>query len=178
MRKEYGKALRAHFTRRMKEALPQFAPARITSVYLNRGERVFCWRASESVFGWIILSPSATGHQAFTVEVGWSSLGRFPELSMRPSVMGAAEVDLMSPPAEGALRVGTVSGNRERWWQLPDPALENPGSLTALAASLDPLTSSAAQAAVAPHVEDAMAELVDHAVPFLESLIAAIGTGR
>lgn len=83
MRKEDGKALREAFAREMRARLPEFEPLSTASKYLFPGERVDHRRPLDSVLCIVILVPSRKDTDEFTVEIGWSKRGRFPELGMR-----------------------------------------------------------------------------------------------
>ena len=171
MRKEYGRVLRRLFDERMRAELPQFEPVRLTSDYVWPGERLFRWDAGEGLYCWVILNPSAKGQQSFTVEVGWSCLGRFPELGSRPSVMAPPSLDEVAEMPEGTLRVASIRDGGDAWWELPDPALEKPGDLQALLESMGPIRGEAAAAEVEPLVIDAIEQVRRHGVPYLEALV-------
>jgi hypothetical protein len=79
MRKEYGKVLRQYFSKKMKEKLPEFKEEKIKSMYLWPGERAFSQSFPDSLKCWIVLSPSPKDYDEFTVLIGWSTLGRYPE---------------------------------------------------------------------------------------------------
>ncbi len=178
MRKEYGKALRELFARGMRDRFPQFAPARVSSRYVFPGERLFRWAPAESLHCWVILSPDGKGREAFYVEIGWSRLGRFPELGMRPSCADPRSADVAGE-RECVVRLRSLREPHDSGWELPDPALaatEGNASpedvVRALQRSLLPISPSQADADVAPLVEDAFTRLRDDGVPFLERVAA------
>jgi hypothetical protein len=171
MRKEYGKELRTLFPKRLREVAPEFEPARVSSTYLFAGERAFRWVPFEPVHCWIILSPSAKGHQAFTVEVGWSVYARFPELGMRPTPLPSLDAATAYPREECVVRVKELRTDQDQFWHLPDPAVENPGDMQALIRSLEPLPADDARAAVAPLVEEAISATVEHGLPYLKRFV-------
>lgn len=174
MRKEYRKAVRAAFTEGLAEAAPGFERVRVSSPLLFGGETVFRWSPRGGVVGWLLVVPDAK-RQAFTVEVGWSSSDRFPEFGMRPSVMLGAGDPWPVEPAEGFVRLGGLANGTDRWWELPDPAMERLGDVEALAASLEPVGDVAAARDAAAPVADALAHVTRYAVPFLEELAATRG---
>lgn len=82
MRKEYGKALRALFRAEMRRVASHFSETRVDSVFFFPGDRAYCWRATEQLHCWIILSPSKKDYDEFTVLIGWSKKARYPALSL------------------------------------------------------------------------------------------------
>ena len=172
MRKEYGKALRDMFTAEMKSQLPGFVPVKVTSPYIGPGERAFRWVPAEPLHCWILLCPDQKGREAFTVEVGWSRLGRFPELSMRPSSAvpspGRDELAL----DEYVCRLGEIVAGGDFWWELESN--ESPDTQEAymayLQAKVTPVSPQEAKRIVQPHVQDALDKLRFHGVPYLEEL--------
>ena len=80
MRKEYGKALRILFAVQMKQVVGHFEQVRVESTYFWPGDRAYRWQASDQLHCWIVLSPSKKDYDQFTVLVGWSKQGRYPEL--------------------------------------------------------------------------------------------------
>ncbi len=172
MRKEYGKALRELFTVEMNARLPQFLPIKVSSIYLFPGERAFRWIPAEPIHLWILLCPHQKGREAFTVEIGWSRLGRFPELSMRPSleVPSARRVEFAMD--EYVCRLGMLVSGGDYWWQLEDSEL--PDSQETYRAYLQsktiPVTPQDAIQVVRPQVQDAVDKLRLYAIPYLEEL--------
>jgi hypothetical protein len=65
--------------------LPQFRPTVVHSKYFWLGDRAFLWQAGDRLSCWIVLSPSLHHQDEFNVYLGWSRLGRFPELLIVPS---------------------------------------------------------------------------------------------
>ena len=84
MRKELSKAVRTEFTAAMARRLPQFVPVTIKSRYAWPGSRIFRWVSDPSLHFFVELFFDPKGDDSFGVEVGWSRLGRYPEVPMRP----------------------------------------------------------------------------------------------
>jgi hypothetical protein len=172
MRKEYGKALREAFERGMREKLPQFLPYKPgSSLYVVPGERVFRWIPEEPIHCFAIVAPGRTGGDDFTIEIGWSSEGRFPELGMRPSgapSAGRSEFDR----TEFVCRLSALWSKEDYWWPLADLDPMDPDSqMRYILASAKPLSPQEARDAVAPRVEDALDKLVRFGVPYLEEYL-------
>ena len=179
MRKEYGRVLRELFTERLHAEFPEFKPARVSSRYVSSAERPFRWIPIEPLHCWIILVPDGKGRQAFTVEIAWSQRSRFPELSMRPSVMSPPDAGAATGLSECAMRLSHTNG-KEAWWDLPDPALaaatagaNTEAYLAALQKSMQPLDPAQALADVAPRVASAIELLRTNGVPHLRTVAAA-----
>lgn len=170
MRKEYGNALRREFTAQMKVKLPQFHPVKISSIYVWPGERAFRWIPVEPIHLWILLCPDQKGREAFTVEIGWSRLGRFPELGMRPSFELPSSRRDEFKVDEYVCRLGVQAAGDDYWWELE--SLEGLDSQEAYMAYLrrqaNPISPQEATGAVRAHVGDAMEKLLLHGVPYLD----------
>ncbi len=118
MRKEYGNELRKQFTKRITSSFPDFEEIKIKSLYSIPGERVYRKVVSSALHLFITLVPQHSGDSTFTIELGWSKQGRFPELMMRPS--------LERPDEEGVFefdeylcRLLALTGDyNERFWRI------------------------------------------------------------
>jgi len=84
MRKELASAVRAEFAVAIKRRLPQFNPIKVASRFAWPGSRVFRWTHDASLHFFVELLFDPKGADAFAVEVGWSRLGRYPEVRARP----------------------------------------------------------------------------------------------
>lgn len=167
MRKEYGKALRDLFTSMMAERLPQFSPYGGKSMYLAPGERVFQWPVSDIVHLFVFCVPDERGHEAFTVEIGWSTLSRLPELSMRPS-FDPSENRKEFDQAEAVTRLPYLAGSDE-WWTIE--AISDPFSIEALMAKQEKLSTGEAKIRVKPFVADAMDLLLSTGMSYLNDFL-------
>jgi hypothetical protein len=175
MRKEYRKAVRARFIRSLSSALPGFELAKVRSPLLFGGETVFRWTVADTLHCFVILAPDPKGRQAFTVELAWSTAGRFPEGSARPTLVLGPGAPWPVDVPEGIVRLGDVRDGQDAWWSLPDPALERPGSLEALQESVAPVTPAAAMDRAEAPVDTAILALVDGGVGFFEMLAGRHG---
>ena len=175
MRREYRRAVEKLFAGVLADRLPGFEPVRVSSPLLIGGEKVYRWRATESLDTHVLLVPSPQGHQSFTVEIAWSDQGRFPESGMRPSVMLAPGDPWPTDVTEGIVRLGGLAGTSDAWWDLPDPAVENPGGLDALVESTKPIPPAVAAAHAEEPVSQALAGLERYGVPFVEAVVLAHG---
>ncbi len=166
MRKEYGAALRELFTVGLARACPQFTLVKKHSTLAGfPGERAYCWRISETVILWVVLVPDGK-REAFFVELGWSKKGRFPQLTMRPS--------LARPPDAGAeeeylCRLGELSRGNDFGWVVEELRLgaTQQEVMAYITAQTQPISPDVARARVLPHAEEALRELVQHGLPFL-----------
>ena len=171
MRKEYGKALRSLFTARMKAELPRFEETRVSSMYFWPGHRAFRWKASEQIHCWIVLSPSPKDLDEFTLLIGWSTLGRYPELSMVPCAELPSDSRDEFRFDEYLTRLPFLWSDRDTWWKVPTPG--RPGSMAALQARPEPVPADKAREAVAHLVDDAIERLKAHAIPYLEEFFSS-----
>jgi hypothetical protein len=174
MRKEYGKALRALFAAEMKTRFPQFDATKVKSQYLFPGERAFCWNPREPIRCWVVLKPNLKGHESFTVEIGWSKRGRFPELGMRPSLHAPREGHSEFTQPEYFCRLGKDRLGDDYWWEV-EPFEWNPTAdrfLAAIQKQLEPIPTDQAVARVSPQVTDAIGCLATVGLPYLEDFVA------
>ncbi len=172
MRKEYGKALRKLFAEQMRETMPQFEAVKVQSMYFWPGDRAFRWAAGRNLTFWIVLSPDKKGREEFTLLVGWSRRGRYPELSVIPCPEGPSPERKEFASQEYLTRLPSLWTDRDVWWVVE--RLRVPRSISELQASLKPISAEAATAAVAPRVREAIAELQEHALPYFEELRSAV----
>jgi hypothetical protein len=168
MRKELGKALRSLFSRAMKEKLHQFRETKVESVYFWPGERAYCLAGRKDLLCWIVLSPSLKDYDMFTVLVGWSRLGRYPELSMIPSIRQPDENHGEFEEPEYLTRLPSLWTREDKWWVIREPLFEI--TIEVLEKQSAPISPEEAQLLTAPHVRDAMQKLEKYAVPYFEAL--------
>jgi hypothetical protein len=170
MRKEYGNVLRRSFARNMRARLPQFDPFKIDSDYVLPGERIFRWLPEDELHCFVILVPSRKSTDEFTIEIGWSTRGRFPERA-RPAGIASPERSEFGEE-EFTCRMNDLWATGDVWWQVTEFDPMDPESqLSYILAGAKPISAEEAQAAVAPKVEDAIEKLVDHGVPYLEEYV-------
>ena len=172
MRKEYGKALRKIFAERMKQELPKFEEVKIKSIYLPGGDRAYRWKASDMLHCWVVSSPSKKDRDEFTVLIGWSKKGRYPELSMVPCF------DLPEPDRrefsneEYLTRLPYLWTKEDKWWVIKEFYV--PGSIEELQASLAPVPEIEAKEAVEPLVVDAIDRIKEYGIPYLDDFTGSV----
>jgi hypothetical protein len=178
MRKEYGKALRETFAHEMRARLPEFELLKTASKYLFPGERVYHRRPLDSVLCIVILVPSRKDTDEFTVEIGWSKRGRFPELGMRPCGEPSGERAEFDHD-EFVCRLPQLWTREDVWWPIGATArldlLDPEDQVAALLAMTTPISPDDAKAAVQAPVEDVMARISTHAVPYLDEFARSQG---
>jgi hypothetical protein len=171
MRKEYGKVLRQYFSKKMKEKLPQFEEEKVKSMYLWPGERAFSQSFPDSLKCWIVLSPSLKDYDEFTVLIGWSTLGRYPEavpVAMLPS-LDRAEFR----QEEYLTRLPGLWTVKDPWWVVQpfEPAL----TVEQMTAKMAPISAKAAEEKVIPCVDDAINKVLDFGLPYLAEFVKSRG---
>lgn len=164
MRKEYGKALHAAFEERMHETFPDFLPTKVQSKLTFPGERYFCRSVGDRLRLWVILVPSPKA-ESFTVEVGWSRLGRFPELSGRPSSRFPSPERTEFAQDEYFARLASLWTTHDPWWEVEPFSMTD--IMENILRSASPVSPEAAREKVAPAVEDAIEKLRVYGVPYL-----------
>jgi len=174
MRKEYGKPLRALFTAEMQSRLPQFAATTVKSQYIFPGERAFCWIPRDPIRCWVVVQPNLKGHESFTVEIGWSTMARFPELGMRPSFQSPSDDHAEFAQPEYMCRLGKDRVGDDHWWEVEAfrCGLTEAECLQILQEQVKPIPADVAVELVRPHVLNAVETLVRLGVPYLELFAA------
>ncbi|MBF0246396.1 MAG: hypothetical protein HQL31_14220 [Planctomycetes bacterium] len=169
MRKEYGKVLRQYFTKKMKERLPEFKAEKIKSVFIWPGQRAFCQVISDSLKYWIVLSPSPKDYDEFTVLIGWSTLGRYPELTVIPSFLLPSPDRAEFSQAEYLARLPQLWTEKDVWWIVKafEPAL----TVEQMTANMAPISVAVAEERVIPCVEDAIKKILDFGIPYLSEFV-------
>ena len=178
MRTELANAVRTEFTHAMARNLPQFLPVAIKSRYAWPGSRIFRWAAAPSLHFFVELFFDAKGDDAFGVEVGWSALGRYPELPVRPG-FGAAfdkpehwvRLSALYSPVGGMWSLETAEGT-------PGARGESIGRSPQVVAGLPSIPFDQALARVGPCVGDAVDKLILHALPYFHEVLKMKSTSR
>ncbi len=141
-RQKINSLLRDNIRQRLARLSPSFIPYAERSVYLSSAERAYFHSVNSDVQLFLILVPDRKGADRFTIEIGWSKLGRFPRLSMRPSFDEPTESGEEFLLDEYVCRLGRVMVGADRWWHVPRVADEKtvPGDAS-LQASIDEVAS-------------------------------------
>jgi hypothetical protein len=185
MRKEYGNALRRMFTERMRSQLPDWRAVPPPKPWYWPGERLFVNDRHAPVWLVVVLQPDLGDHDAFNIEIGWSALGRVPELGMRPCPDDPHGVD---PAAwdEYLCRLSSLLPTERRlygWvdgWVVDertfsaDPA----ATMAALVERQTRISAEQARAKLAPFVDDAWSALRDRGLPFLDEKVRLLTAHR
>lgn len=161
MRKEYGKVLRQLVEHKMKESTFGWQLHREKSIYAAPGERAFRKDVDRNLTLWCILVPNQK-LESFTLEVGWSKLGRYPQLSVRPS---PESHDRAGDREEYVVRLGELFQGEDYWWEIE--RFRIPTDVNDLMQSLQLIPPEQAELRVLPKVEEALAALELHGEPYL-----------
>jgi hypothetical protein len=87
MKKQYRMAIENIFFAELQKIDPDFKKITVKSPVKYDGEAVFA-KITDAAALFICLIPNPKGREEFTVEIGWSSKHRFPELTVRPNIFG------------------------------------------------------------------------------------------
>ena len=131
------------------------------------GERAYRWMATDNQQMWLVLVPDQK-REAFTVELGWSRLCRFPQLQMRPSFARTNEAALED---EYLCRLGELSRGKDWWWTIEELPLDATQDqfMAYILAQTQPLSPGVARSRIAPYVKEAIGEFERFGLPFLRS---------
>ncbi|MDM7997000.1 MAG: hypothetical protein QUT30_15120 [Acidobacteriota bacterium] len=176
MRKEYGKVLKRAFSACMKEIAPHFREIKVKSAHFWPGDRAYGWRINENVLCWIVLNPSQKDYDEFTILIGWSSRGRYPELSMVPCPEGPTAERGEFEKEEYLTRLPFLWSNEDKWWVIRQFAA--PQSVDDLLAKMAPISDEEAERQVTPVVDDAIKKIAEIGLPYLAEYVAFANRGR
>lgn len=170
-----AKSVRQHFELNLRRELPQFQ--RLRGLPLPAECRAYEWRVAGQLHYHLLLQLHRS-EDAFTVEVGWTTNGRWPE-----------HVPLPDGPHETAVsgdmrfRIGFLWSSRsDHWWRLAPCRVVRLGAeddgddLGARLARLrypPPLADALAQ--VPRQVDDAIARIRQYALPYFGRVASALG---
>lgn len=167
MSREFNSAVKRRLADAMPDVAPAFSPAlKGPKPWACPGEAAYRWAVDARRLAWIIMVPSLKGYNEFTVELGWSRLGRYPELGMRPSHQRPSAARSEWTLEEYLCRLDALAPGAPEWWRPAHGG--DPADLLAEARALTvPLTRAEAEDAAAPLVAEALAALRAHGVPYL-----------
>lgn len=135
------------------------------SLYVVLGERAFRKDVTPRLLLWCMLVPNQKV-ESFTIEVGWSKLGRYPELSVRPAPESREEAWGRD---EYLLRLGELSHGHDHWWEIEPFRIVT--DVDEMMRIMQPIAPHEAQARVAPIVDEAFALLSRHGEPYLADVV-------
>jgi hypothetical protein len=182
MGKTFNESVRKQFASAIATVAPQFKPMRAPAEYAWAGERAFVWDAKRGIRCWVSLVTSPKGYNEFFVEIGWSTLGRYPELLSRPTLAGMESATDVLKYSEMMCRLSSVGDTPGSWRYLPagfdQAALEDQLRLE-VEAALVQLEAAEAQVVVKPLVDQSINSLLRFGIPFLERSVQQLqATGR
>lgn len=120
---------------------------------------------------WIVLSPSLKDYDEFTVMVGWSKYGRYPETGVIPCVSPTPDHAEFSE-TDYLIRLPQLWSGEDFWVVKPFKAAL---TMDELQASIAPITRQEAETLVLPQVEAAFGKLMDTGLPYLRKYMAFRG---
>jgi len=147
---------------------PHFAPGKVVPQFAWPGERAFSWAPSATKRCWVSVIPSSKGYNEFSIEIGWSSFGRYPELQSRPSIAATEQASDVFHLPEFMCNLASV-GKAPAFWRVA-PTLNSPAADPLLAEAQAVLARYSKQEAVVtatPLVTSAMQALLQYGLPFL-----------
>ncbi len=134
------------------------------SIYAMPGERAFRKDVGPGLALWCMVVPSQK-MESFTVEIGWSRLERYPQLSVRPS---PGSHEHAHGREECVVRLGEVAFGTDHWWEI-EPVLI-PRDADDLMRMIAPVPAEVARSRVVPLIEEALALLERSGEPYLRAI--------
>ncbi|MEZ5472017.1 MAG: hypothetical protein R3E90_09570 [Marinicella sp.] len=170
MRTEYNNALKKYFQEMLASRLPGFQLTKINSKYKSPGELFFVNTVDDALKLFIIISQHAKGADRFTVELGWSIINDFPQLSMRPNAETPEQININNT-SEYICRIGTLIDGKDKWWSLKDSSiLRIKDPIQKLIAQSTKVDANRISTIVEPKVKDAIEKLSTYGFPFFEKV--------
>lgn len=168
MKREYKRALQESFARRFLALHGEFERQRPAKPYFSGDELVLRADGAGGSGCFVIVSPHGSGHDAFTVEVGWSKHGGQPKLSMRPSAGNPFDATIATND-DFVTRLAYLDDKIPEFWYLERPVLglSEDEMLRQILESTKPLTAEEADARVQVAVREAVEAATRIGVPFL-----------
>jgi hypothetical protein len=162
MRKEYRQALRAELLQLMSTKLPAFG---MVKGWIP-GEIPFEKQAPDNVTRvYITIVPDVRGGERFTVELGWSTKGRFPDPGSRPSGFPTSE-RLEFSRDEFICRLEEILRGKDEWW-----VIEKPDAFKSMMNVGKKLSSAEATKRIKPFIDDAVEKIVGYGVSYLNEYL-------
>jgi hypothetical protein len=165
MRKEYSKAIKVEISNLIMTKFPEFRQIKCSDS-LFPGQLVFQWDVNKNLACFLILLPSQKGVDEFTIEMGWSKFGRFPELRSRPSILTPDENSYSN--AEAIFRLTALSRGKDFWWKVgnqSDLIMTDP--IKAILESSRKISYEEASSTVKNSIQESMSEFIQFGIPFL-----------
>lgn len=175
MSKEFNKAVRSQFDAALVARAPQFVAAKPVREFAWPGERSYAWHASQNHWCWVSLIPSTKGYNEFFIELGWSSLGRNPQLCSRPCIAGTEKASKVFHLPEFMCNLASVAATPAYWSapaQIPVGVSEAERMYAESLAAVAKLAKEEAVVAALPLVAEAVEAFVRLGVPFLQEYVA------
>jgi len=137
------------------------------------GERAYRWAVTDSRHAWVVLVPDQK-REAFTIELGWSRKGRFPQLTMRPSFARPKDAGAED---EYLCRLGELSRGQDWWWTIEELPLDatQDQMMAYIVAQTQPISPETARSRIMPHVQQAVEEFQGFGIPFLRAHLSSGG---
>lgn len=184
MKKQYRIAIEKLFFAELQKIDSDFNKILVKALIKHNGEAVFSKKVSAATL-FICLIPHPKGREEFTVEIGWSSKHRFPELTMRPNVFGT-EISKMGKD-EGLIRLtsftnmssfgwefkGVESAFSEKYFTNPEVLKSSPKEVIEQDLKRIPTESEAIET-VKSVVYEAIAALKKYGLPYLNDYLKTL----
>ena len=172
MKKEYSVSLKKLFVDGFREEFPDFKITNIKSEYISPGELVFVKTINEKLKLFIIVTKHAKGGDKFTIELGWSTINDFPELSMRPSFEEPENINIHST-SEYVCRIGSLIDGKDKWWILKDSVIfKIKDPIQKLIAQSKKIDADRLPEIVLPKVKDAIEKIKKFGLPLFDLVIS------
>jgi hypothetical protein len=171
MRREFKRALKEQFGERLAKCDGCFTKMRSRSLYVLPRDIVYTKMTHQENVRLFVIVVVHEERGAFSLEIGWSALGRFPELSSRPAGRPTPNRIEFSRP-EFVCRLADLFGLPGFEWVIApsfDPHTDD--FLRFVKESCEPIPSEEAAARVKSQVEDAIAKLVGFGLPYLDQYL-------
>ena len=165
--------LKKRFTEGLLKRDPDFAAIKPDSRYVSPADVVFSKLGRPDGVVLFVILVIDDNREAFAVEVGWSTIGRFPELPCRPSG-GPAQDSSEFTLSEFVCRLGDLSPDSPREWLIqPDVSVET-DFLRFVKSATEPVPAEQAATLVTPQVDNAIEQLDEVGFAYLNEYLRSL----
>lgn len=176
MSEKYKKLVTDVLGEKLKEQYPSIAKCHLK---LFRGDVAFSVpTTSEIISGYVVLVRDHHGRDQFTIEIGWSTKGKFPDSLGRPSGRPTAErVEFQKN--EFICRLSKFWSKYDPWWGQRSPRGGQSASLTDEGeAKVLQANGLDWQNCAIKHVADAVDQIKKYGIPYLDESFASKQVSR
>jgi hypothetical protein len=173
MRKEFRRLLKKEFTERLQNLDSGFTLSKGESPYVFPRDVVFSRVIQPPGISLFVILLIDDRRESFALEIGWSTMGRFPELSPRPAGRPTPNRSEFARP-EFICRLGDVSSDATKEWLILPDLNSQSDFLSFVKETTESISPEKAIHLVKPQVQAAIEQLGRHGLPYLHEYLKSL----